>query len=629
VKAGASDRPSLLALSEAATDLRMKMSQATVDRNALFADEATRAKWHTTLSIKALRRDPAVAYAEPNYRVHSFAVPNDEYYPYQWHYALINLPGAWDTTGGSSSVTVAVIDTGVLLGHPDLAGQLVSGFDFIRDPTNSRDGDGIDANPDDPGDQQFGGSSFHGTHVAGTIAAASNNATGVAGVASGVRIMPLRVLGARGGSGYDIMQAVLYAAGLPNDSGRLPARRADVINLSLGGGAPSQAEQDVFSQARRQGVVIVAAAGNSTSSAPAYPASYQGVISVSAVGLRKTRASYSNYGASVDVAAPGGDSGDWNGDGYVDGILSTGGDDTRGSRLYNFRFMQGTSMAAPHVAGVVALMKSVNPALTPDDVDRLLAAGRITEDLGVRGRDDEFGYGLIDARKAVTAASSGSAPAPAPALDASPRSLSFGGGGSAQEILVRNAGTGTLQVTGVTATVPWIAVTRGASVDADGLGRYVVTVNRTGLPVGTHSGHVEVRANAGTSRIPVLMEVNARAQIGDAGQQYVLLLDPVSGDSRYQVDVRSEGGVYRFRFDGVAPGRYELYSGTDADNDGYVCDAGESCGAYRTLDQPSEVEVTGATSLEAFSIGFDATIRVNGTPPGTLPASATGFRRIR
>jgi serine protease len=191
---------------------------------------------------------------------------------------------------------------------------------------------------EDPGDLAFGQrSSFHGTHVAGTIGAATNNGGGVAGVAWGVTLVPLRVLGLGGGTSYDVLQAVRYAAGLANDSGT--SHPVDVINLSLGGGGFSSTEQSVYTQARNAGVIVVAAAGNDDSSQLFYPASYAGVVSVSAVDLRLLKAPYSSFGAAVDVAAPGGDTSiDRNGDGYGDGVLSTLFDELAG--LFGYAFYQ-------------------------------------------------------------------------------------------------------------------------------------------------------------------------------------------------------------------------------------------------------------------------------------------------
>jgi subtilisin family serine protease len=314
---------------------------------------------------------------------------------FEARFAMRALAGAaWDITTGDPNTIVSVVDTGVLLNHPDLSGQLIAGYDFISDPNRSLDGDGIDSDPNDPGDlsKNRTSSSFHGTHVAGTIGAASNNATGVAGVAWDVSIMPIRVLGLAGGTSWDIQQGVLYSARLPNDSTTLPPVRADIINLSLGGGGGSPTEQAVYTQARNEGVIIIAAAGNDNTPVPSYPASYNGVVSVSAVDLNKNKAPYSNFGSTVDVAAPGGDTSvDLNGDTYADGVLSPLADDSGSGLIFNYVFYQGTSMAAPHVAGVAALMKSVSPALSPADFDMFLASGGLTEDLGASGRDDIFG----------------------------------------------------------------------------------------------------------------------------------------------------------------------------------------------------------------------------------------------
>jgi serine protease len=329
-KAGAVDRQALLSLGNPAQKLKamqmlnisgpdkrqpVLMQKANIDPN----------KMETIRAVKSLRQRADIKYAEPNYIYRSLlVVPDDEFYPLQWHYPMINLPQAWEISTGHSDITLAVIDTGVILAHPDLQGRLVQGYDFVRDEFSSRDGDGIDNDPDDPGDSLAPGSStFHGTHVAGTIGGATDNSAGVSGVTWATAIMPLRAVGYLGaGTSYDIAQAVRYAAGLSNDSGTLPANRADVINLSLGGPGFSQADQDLYAEVRKQGVIVVAAAGNNNSSAPSYPASYSGVVSVSAVDINKDKATYSNFGPHVDVAAPGGDATpDVNGDGFPDAVL--------------------------------------------------------------------------------------------------------------------------------------------------------------------------------------------------------------------------------------------------------------------------------------------------------------------
>lgn len=372
-------------------------------------DPMEQAKLATLYRVKALSLDSEVRSAGLNYIRKILFAPNDPYYQYQWHYRQINLPQAWDVTTGANTI-VAVIDTGVVLSHPDLQGQLIAGYDFIQDPAMAGDGDGIDPNPDDPGDHyDNGSSSFHGTHVAGTVAAATNNGVGVAGVAFGAKVMPLRALGVGGGYDYDIEQAVRFAAGLPNDSGTVPPRRADVINLSVGGPGFSPGSPAVYDQARAAGVVIVAAAGNDGTSELNYPAAFPGVIAVGAVDINKALAYYSNFGSWISVVAPGGNlAQDVNGDGKPDGVMSTAARDSSGTLVNDYLIYQGTSMATPHVAGVIALMKAVAPSLTPQAITNLLASGALTDDLGAPGKDDQFGYGLINASKAVSAAGGGS-----------------------------------------------------------------------------------------------------------------------------------------------------------------------------------------------------------------------------
>lgn len=571
-------------------------------------------KWRTLRAIKLLGRQRGVRYAEPNYVLKASAVPSDPGYGSQWHYPLMNLPQAWDISTGSNAVIVAVIDTGILPSHPDLQGQLVAGYDFISDPANALDGNGRDSDPSDPGDQCcVGSSSFHGTHVAGTVAAATNNATGVAGVAWGARIMPLRVLGLRGGSTDDVNQAILFAARLPNASGSLPAQRADIVNMSLGGPSFSQAQQDVVAQARGQGVIVVAAAGNEAQSGNpiGYPAAYTGVVSVAAVAIDRTRAPYSSTNAFVDVAAPGGDnSRDLNGDGYADGVLSTWADDSSGAPRAVYGFSQGTSMAAPHVAGVAALMKAVNPALTPAQFESLLVGGALTQDLGPAGRDDQFGHGLLDAYRAVVAAQTSPTPVPAN-LVATPTGLNFGPEGTSAALSLANGGGGALNVTSVSDDASWLTI--GAAVDpGTGLGARTVSVNRAGLGVGTYTATISVASSANAVQVPVIMQVSASGAGGDAGFHYVLLLDPETGETMYDVGLTASNGRYAFSIADVAEGSYVVVAGSDYNNDFYVCDAGEACGAYPTLDSYAELVVGGNVTGVDFLSGLNTVVEPQG-----------------
>jgi serine protease len=604
---GAPDREMLFQLPDAASERARTLqtlgaSDADAALDARFAGlpAEQRAKLETLLAAKLLRQRADVGLAEPNFIRRALTTPNDPHYALQWHYPLINLPAAWDLTTGNASVKVAVIDTGVLLAHPDLQGQLAGGFDFIASASNALDGGGIDANPDDPGDG--GGlspSSYHGTHVAGTIGAKTQNAYGVAGVAWNVTLVPLRVLGLNGGTDFDVLQAVRYAAGLPNNSGTTD--KVDVINLSLGGSGFSQTAQNVFEQARNAGVIVVAAAGNQASSALVYPASYEGVVSVSAVDLRTQQAFYSSFGPAVDVAAPGGDtSSDRNGDGYGDGVLSTRKEEESG--LFNFTFLQGTSMAAPHVAGVAALMKAVKPTLSPDEFDTLLAGGSLTNDLGAAGRDDVFGHGLIDARKAVEAASA-APPGTSPILLVSPTGLNLGTASTQATFQIRNGGGGSLSVTSVSDDAAWLAVA-AASVDASGLGSYQVNVDRTGLAPGTYSASISVQTSTGSSSVSVVMAVVTSAASPNAGFHYVLLMDPETLDPVAQAEASAVDGSYDFAFSDVPAGSYMLFAGSDSDNDFLICGAGEACGAYPTLGSEATLEITNDRSDLDFVTGY-------------------------
>lgn len=318
--------------------------------------------------------------------MHALATPNDPLYPDQWHYyeatAGINAPGAWDLATGTGAV-VAVLDTGKTT-HPDLTANWLGGYDFISNTSISRDGNGRDSNPQDQGDWSLAGecgsatpsnSSWHGTHVAGTVGAAGNNGIGVAGVAFTAKVVPVRVLGKCGGLSSDISDAIVWASG-GNVNG-VPANPnpAKVLNLSLGGsGNCSQAYRRAINGAIGRGASVVVAAGNSNANASGFtPANCAGVITVAALDRTGNRAFYSNFGNVVEIAAPGGEvrlETDPPGSRTTpqNGILSTLNDGLTVPANPNYVTYMGTSMAAPHVAGVVALMLSRNPALTPAQV---------------------------------------------------------------------------------------------------------------------------------------------------------------------------------------------------------------------------------------------------------------------
>jgi len=605
------------------------MSKSLNQTGFRYATEELRAKAETLRLFKRLRRDPAFEYVQPNYIYQAMAVPNDPYYSRQWHYPHIALPQAWDVTKGDDGIVIAVIDSGVETDHPDLASRLlrdgrgrVVGYDFISDPSRARDGDGIDPDPHDVGDLDYiTRSSFHGTHVAGTVGAATNNGVGVAGVTWRGKIMPIRVLGRDGGTTLDIAEGIRYAAGLPNASGEVPTERADVMNLSLGRSneqcrrLPSvdQATRDALDAAIDAGVVVVVAAGNDNCHQPTPMTTVDGVISVSATDFTG-RAPYSNYGATIDVAAPGGNVGvDGNGDGYVDGVLSAMADDSSSSVSHTYTFAPGTSMAAPHVAGVVALMLAANPDLTPSDVNRLLAgthadpaAGAITRDRGAPGRDDEFGHGLIDANQAVRVARAirggNDNPPDRPVLAVSPTRLNFGAAADALRVQLSNVGSGELEVRSVRSDAPWLT----ASYEEWPM--LVVRVDRSGLADGGYLDSLAIRSDGGDLTVPVIMQVQRQGVEADVGTVYALALDPDTYETLGQAVTNVRDG-YAFRTPKLPGGTYVVAAGTDRDGDGYICDSGEACGIWPLLDSPGKVRVDGNQRVE-FGVSIDLFARV-------------------
>ena len=342
--------------------------------------------------LKRFREEPVVEYAQPNYVCSALWMPNDPLYSYQWNFEMINMEEAWDiASGGSPSVVVAVLDTGVAYekyrGYklaPDLAGTtFVPGYDFINN----------DAHPNDD--------NSHGTHVTGTIAQTTNNGIGVAGIAFNTAIMPVKVLDNSGtGTDQTLADGIIWAA----DHG------AHVISMSLGFD-PGLEPIDVptltaaVQYAYGKGVILVGSSGNDGVGVVSLPAAYPEVIAVGAVHSGGERAYYSQYGDALDFVAPGGDDlEDRDNNGYIDGVLQQTFDPL--TKVFGYYFFFGTSMAAPHVSGVAALLIANGNADVDGDgktsSDEIRTVLLVTaRDLGEAGRDDVYGWGLIDAQAAT------------------------------------------------------------------------------------------------------------------------------------------------------------------------------------------------------------------------------------
>jgi serine protease len=595
-------------------------ARAAVGRASLIqgAALALSAELATCCAADQMCKMHGVRCASPNYMLQATIQPNDTFYDKQWHYPQINLEQAWDLTQGSSNVIVAVLDTGIVSAHPEFTGRLTSdGFDMISNPATARDGDGRDPNPEDAGDLLTPqGSSFHGTHVAGTIGANGNNGAGVAGVDWNCKLMIVRVLGRGGGSVDDIANGILYAARLTNASGQLPAQRADVINMSLGGPGGSAVLEQACNAAANAGVLVVAAAGNDNSPAFNSPAGFDSVLSVGAVDLVRARAPYSNFSPTVDIWAPGGDmTADRNGDTFPDGVLSCMANDQ--GQVF-FAFENGTSMASPHVAGVAALVKARNPSLTAGQIRTILINSAVpVNGLPNSGR-------LVDALAAVQAAGGGAVANPI--LVATPAAVDFGANLTQVSVALENRGTGNLVFDsfGFQPAAPWFDGNLFDATPSNGIveDRLDVTVDRTGLDDGVYQTRLTLNYLDGST--PVSVDIDFRIQVGASPASndtvFIVLVDPETLEARFQVQTTA-GSSFEFAMGSITPGTYLLLAGTDRDNDGFIGDPGELFGAWPSLDAPQAVVIGPGDNLigRDFAMEDLATMMSVGQQAGSRP----------
>ncbi|MBK8100665.1 MAG: S8 family serine peptidase [Planctomycetes bacterium] len=599
--------------------LRTAQYLPTLAEGAELTRSAEFATCETAIALEAV---PGITCASPNLTYRPCRQPNDEHFGKQWHYPQINLPQAWDITQGSANVIVAVIDTGIVSAHPDLQGRIIAGFDMISDPANAADGDGRDANPEDVGDGSGGQpSSFHGTHVAGTIGANSDNNIGVAGIDWNCRLMPIRALGRQGGSTADIADAILFAARLPNGSASLPAARATIVNMSLGAPGSNPVMQQACDQAAAAGVLLIAAAGNDNTGNPGSPAQFSSVISVGAVDLARERAPYSNFHTSIDIWAPGGDmTQDRNGDTFADGVLSTMADD-RG--LHFFAFEQGTSMAAPHVAGVAALIKAALPTADAARIRQiLLSRTQAGSNLPNGGR-------MLDALAAVQEAAGGN-PGVEPLLVITPSAIDFGATRTTDRVTLENRGGGSLVFDDAfeDPPAPWLQGTLipSASGTID-VGAIDLVVDRTGLPAGTFQTRITVQflngANLVFSTFDVRLQVGAPPISNDT--VFVLLVDAATFENKSQSEATAATS-FRYSNTGVPPGTYLLFAGTDRDDDGFLGDEGELFGAWPNLDTRLQLGIDGGQNLTGLDFSLRELVVISSTRPAGLPGP---LRRLR
>lgn len=368
-----------------ADSLLARVGAARIDRIEALRVDRLRVPVGRELEVIArLQADPQVVYAEPNYLARAAYLPNDPSFGLQWNLSQILAPQAWDVIADASGVRVAVIDSGADLDHPDLGirSRLEYGFDYVRSDTI----------PDDE--------AGHGTHVLGILSALTDNAMGVAGLAWNVRLLLYKVLDANEvGTSANVAAAIVSASA--------PEKGTRIINLSLTLSGPSQTVANAVSSAANAGILLVAAAGNGNSSV-AYPAAYPQVLAVAATTSQDRRAWYSNRGPEIDVAAPGG---------LAEGQIYSTLPRSKGSYGYKY----GTSMAAPHVSALAALIWSLRPDLSRDRVRQIILDTADKVDSAtypyVNGRNDYLGYGRINAHLALRRALPPTLTASPPQLD--------------------------------------------------------------------------------------------------------------------------------------------------------------------------------------------------------------------
>jgi len=525
-------------------------------------------------------------FVELNFVVEPTFTPNDALFVNQWHYRAMRLPAAWDISQGGSSVVVAVIDTGHAP-HPDLDANTLPGIDLISDVAMAADGDGRDSDPTDvmgPVPPQSRGSSWHGLHVAGTIAALTNNTTGVAGVAPNVRVVPVRVLGRGGGTTFDIAAGINWAVGVTVPGVASNRNPAIVLNMSLTGAGGAQTYASAIRAATDANAIVVVAAGNDdTDTANTMPCNNANVICVAATDLRGRATAYTNYGREVTVSAPGGAvDRDDDGNGEPDGVLSTVG----GGR---YGYLEGTSMATPHVAGLVALMKSQARALTFTQVKALLQAN-----VDPISNCTACGAGIVDAQRVLQAVTP--QPTRPGLLNINVDALVFSEAVKEHQVRLANVGGAPLRVNLISsdtriADFTWDVATPPVVIAPGQV--VVVTIKYDRAITSDADITAHFTPEGGERSAPLVLRLRKPRTPPTA---YVgLYRENAAGDPELVKSVvANQDGSWSIE---VEPGIYAVAGFADDDRDGELED-GESFGMYPTVQMPKRIEVTPGGTLD-------------------------------
>ena len=567
----------------------------------------------TGLAIDALDKvkAPGIKVVARNMKKWGFRVPSDELYGFQWDFDFIHMGAAWDISVGDPDMVVGIVDSGLVQAHPDINARIARdpinntlvGADLVSDDIDLDDIPGRDTNPEDPGDGLFGSqSSWHGTHIAGTIAAETDNAgEGIAGITWVGSIVPARVLGDHL-SGYDddILDGLLWVIGDADVQG-VPrnVKPARVVNLSLGGPTEPGSQQvwdDVIASILNdtadrypQKPLLVAAAGNSDEDANGIvPANCAGMITVGANNIDGIRATYSNYGSVIDVMAPGGQFGtDRNSDGMDDGILSLSGMD--------YEPREGTSMSAPHVAGVVALLLAANDTLTQAQAESILKNSADERGICSEG----CGAGWLDAVSALLL--SGGEIQLTPLLVADSSSVFFPTGMQSRQVAVLNLGNAPFSfhtlIEGAQAELFSVTPTSGTvDVAASPGGRVDLTVSVARGAFDAGSANLILVGDGDATGQEAVVNLGFAEQGGRSPRELQVIevsaYEDVGGElSRVASTLALAADDFAYEITGLPAGDYQVFAAGDDNQDGVFDGQREASGSYPTGEAPASVHV--------------------------------------
>ena len=488
--------------------------------------------------------------------------PNDPFYSSsQWNMRLAGFPAAWRLTHGNPNVNIAVLDTGVLIRHPDLSPRVSKwSFDFVSDPVSAGDGDGVDADPSEPPSFETL-SLFHGTYVSGVAAAQTDNKVGVAGGTWTGKLLGLRIFGKKGNNSFDRIQALRYILGKSNTSGKILPKpdRPQVVNMSYIDLFPTQIETNLIKEMACRNILMAAALGNEGQklTQPHYPASWPEVIGVVAVGPDGKRAPYSNMANFADLAAPGGleISG-------PKGVVSTWAATRNGKFQFGYNSFLGTSVATPHVSAALALLRSVYPAITKEKALGFLAQTAV--DKGAKGKDIEYGFGLIDVGKAVALAKSKWSP-PQAGLNLS--RIDLGTQVGTTNMILENRGGGVLQLDGIRPIGQHSGGVRLLPLCIVAPATISVLVDRSKVKPGAYSERFELDTNGGTVAIDISYAKAIPAPDGP------LLIRVKDGSKTLGETRAAKDGSFEIK--GLPLGTFRLEAGVDRDKNGKLGDRQE------------------------------------------------------